>query len=160
RDLLPRGNASEAAASYDPANQELVVDYHLSNRAAAPETLPDLFVIGPGTFRKPVELARVAPDAFRARVKIGSVEGLFRVRPLEESKAFPEVGLYRPGTEMNDFGSNEALLKSIASWTGGRFNPTASEMFDSGGKYIDTSLRLWPLLLTLAVLLNLVELMV
>ena len=33
RDLLPHGNESEAVARYDSANQELVVDYRLSNQA-------------------------------------------------------------------------------------------------------------------------------
>src|SRR5207302_788747 len=93
RDLLPHGNESEAIARYDPANEDLVVEYHLSNQAAEPATLPDLYVIGPGTFRKPIELTRVSPGSFRGRVRIGVQEGLFRVRPLNETRAFPETGL-------------------------------------------------------------------
>ena len=85
-------------------------------------------------------------------------KGLFRVRPLNESRAFPEVGLYRQESELSDFGTNEALLKSISESTGGRYNPSVRQLFDSGGKYIDSTLRLWPGLLALAVLLNLIEL--
>ena len=95
---------------------------------------------------------------WRGRVRIGSLEGLFRVRPLSESRAFPEVGLYRQESELSDFGSNEPLLKSIADATGGRFNPRPEQLFDSGGRYIETTMRLWPGLLAIAVLLNLIEL--
>ena len=158
RDLLPHGNESEAVARYDSANQELVVDYHLSDRATEPETPPDLYVIGPGDFRHPLDVTRLAPGSYRGRLRIGSLEGLFRVRPLNESRAFPEVGLYRQESELSDYGSNETLLKSIAQSTGGRFNPSVRQLFDSGGKYVESTLRLWPGLLALAVLLNLIEL--
>lgn len=158
RDLLPHGNESEAAARYDGANEELVVDYHLSGHAADVVTPPDLYVIGPGDFKKPLELTRLSPGTYRGRVRIGNIEGLFRVRPLNESRSFPEVGLYRQESELSDYGSNETLLKSIAQSTGGRFNPTPSQLFDNGGKYIDATIRLWPGFLALAVLLNLIEL--
>ena len=36
RDLLPHGNESEAVARYEAADEELVVEYHLSNQAAEP----------------------------------------------------------------------------------------------------------------------------
>ena len=158
RDLLPHGNESEAVARYDAANEELIVDYRLSNQATEPATTPDLFVIGPGTFRKPLEVSRVSPGNFRGRVRIGALEGLFRIRPLNETKAFPEVGLYRQESELSDYGSNEALLRSIAQATGGKFNPAPRQLFDNGGHYIESTLRLWPGLLALAILLNLVEL--
>ncbi len=158
RDLLPHGNESEAVARYDGANEELVVDYHLSGSAADTAIPPDLYVMGPGDFRKPLDLARVAPDTYRGRLRIGTLEGLFRVRPLNESRSFPEVGLYRQESELSDYGSNDALLKSIAESTGGRFNPSPKQLFDDGGKYIDSTMRLWPGLLAIALLLNLIEL--
>ena len=99
---------------------------------------------GPGDFKHPLDLARLSPGTYRGRLRIGSLEGLFRVRPLNESRAFPEVGLYRQESELSDYGSNETLLKAIAQSTGGRFNPTPRQLFDSGGKYIDSTLRLWP----------------
>ena len=77
---------------------------------------------------------------------------------MNESRTFPEVGLYRQESELSDFGTNEALLKSIADSTGGRFNPSPKQLFDNGGKYIDSTLRLWPGLLALALVLNLIEL--
>jgi Ca-activated chloride channel family protein len=158
RDLLPHGNESEAVARYEAADEELVVEYRLSNQAAEPAVVPDLYVIGPGSFRKPLEVTRVSPGTYRGRVRIGVLEGLFRVRPLLESRAFPEVGLYRQEAELADYGSNETLLKSIAQATGGRYNPSVRQLYDSGGHYTDSALRLWPGLLALAVLLNLTEL--
>jgi Ca-activated chloride channel family protein len=158
RDLLPHGNESEAVARYDAANEELVVEYHLASQATEPATPPELFVIGPGDFRRPLDVSRVSPGTYRGRVRIGSLEGLFRVRPLVDSRAFPEVGLYRQESELSDYGSNDILLKSIAQSTGGRFNPSVRQLFDNSGLSIDSTLRLWPGLLALALLLNLIEL--
>jgi Ca-activated chloride channel family protein len=77
---------------------------------------------------------------------------------VEESRAFPETGLYRPETELNDFGSNEALLKQVAAFTGGRFEPAAAAVFEGGKRSVMTTIDLWPGLLGLAVLLSLTEL--
>jgi hypothetical protein len=77
---------------------------------------------------------------------------------LVESRAFPEAGLYRPEAELADYGSNTALLKQVAEFTGGRFEPGAKAMFDAGRKQIASSVSLWPGLLGLAILLNLAEL--
>ena len=65
--------------------------------ALEPATPPDLYVIGPGDFRHPLDLVRLSPGTYRGRLRIGSLEGLFRVRPLNESRSFPEVGLVSPG---------------------------------------------------------------
>ncbi len=158
RDLLPHGNESEASARFDSANQELVVDYLLSGNAAEPAVPPDLYVIGPGSFRRPLEISRLSPGSWRGRLRIGSLEGLFRIRPLNDSRSFPEVGLYRQESELSEYGSNATLLKSIAQSTDGRFNPSLKQLFDSGGKYVDSTIRFWPGLLGLAIVLNLIEL--
>jgi hypothetical protein len=89
---------------------------------------------------------------------VGGLTGLFRIRPLNETRDFPEVGLYRQESEMTDYGSNLALLKSISQATGGRFNPPLSQVFDSAGRFIDSTMRLWPGLLANAILFNLIEL--
>jgi hypothetical protein len=59
---------------------------------------------------------------------------------------------------MIDYGSDEFLLREIAAFTGGRFQPQAKQVFDAGGRSIAAILRLWPGLLGLAILLNLAEL--
>jgi hypothetical protein len=83
---------------------------------------------------------------------------LFRVRPVEDSEAFPEAALYRPEAELSDYGSDEALLKQVAEFTGGRFQPAAADVFDSGGRTVAVTEQLWPWLLALAMVLNLAEL--
>ena len=103
-------------------------------------------------------MTKIASGTFRGRLPIGSRQGLFRVRTAEDSRAFPEAGLYRPEAELADYGSNEALLKQVAAFTGGRFQPDPAAVFSGGGRSILSSLQLWPGLLGFAVLLSLTEL--
>lgn len=158
RDLLPHSQAGEAKVEFDSAGGDLVVNYRLGGDIDEPPKLPNIFVLGPGGFQRPVPVAKVADKAFRARVHIGQLQGLFRVRPLEESRAFPEIGYYRPEQELLDYGSNQFLLRQISEFTGGRFNPPPGQVFDPGGRSEASTMRLWPGLLGLAIALNLVEL--
>jgi uncharacterized membrane protein len=158
RDLLPHAVASETSADFDRASDELVIDYRLARDVAEPKTAPDIFVIGPNGFQRPLAVAKVAAGHYRGRVKIGAVQGLFRIRPLAESRAFPEVGFYRQEDEMQEYGNNEALLRQIASATGGRFNPPPRDVFQASGRSVASVMDLWPGLLALAVALNLAEL--
>jgi hypothetical protein len=158
RDLLPHAQASEGTAQYDSASNELVVDYHLGRNVMEPAKAPDIYAFGPNGFRSPLEVSKVAAGHFRAKVKMGEHQGLFRIRPVAESRAFPEVGFYRQEDEMMEYGSNDAMLRQIASATGGRFNPHVNTVFDSAGRSIHSTMELWPGLLALALLLNLVEL--
>ena len=160
RDLLPHAAASEATAEFDRANNELVVDYRLGRNVAEPAKAPDIFAFGPDGFQQPAQDGQDGGGALpRARAASGAQQGLFRVRPLAESRAFPEVGFYRQEDELSEYGSNEMLLKQVASATGGRFNPPVEKIFDAGGRSIQTTMELWPGLLALAILLNLAELM-
>jgi Mg-chelatase subunit ChlD len=159
RDLLPHALASETSADFDRAGDELVVDYRLSHGVDDPATVPDVFIIGPNGFHTPMKVGKVAKGHYRGRVKIGSNQGLFRIRPLTVSRAFPEVGFYRQEDEMQEYGSNDQLLRQIAASTGGRHNPRTSDIFEAGGRTIATVMELWPGLLALALLLNLAELM-
>jgi Ca-activated chloride channel homolog len=158
RDLLPHSQGGEAALEYDSANGELLVNYRLGRGVDEPEKIPGIYVFGPDGFQQPVEIKKVAAGTFRGRVPIGTRQGLFRVRPVEDSRAFPEAGLYRPEAELDDYGSNELLLKQIAAFTGGRFEPQPNQVFESGTRSIPTVLSLWPGFLGLAVILSLLEL--
>ncbi len=158
RDLLPHATASEATADFDRAANELVVDYRLSANVPEPATVPDVFAIGPNDFHAPLKVGKVAAGHYRARLAIGQNQGLFRIRPLADSAAFPEVGFYRQEDEMLEYGSNEQLLRQVATATGGRYQPSARQVFDSGGRSTSTTMELWPALLALALLLNLAEL--
>ncbi|HLY16067.1 MAG TPA: VWA domain-containing protein [Bryobacteraceae bacterium] len=157
RDLLPHAESGEAAAEFDRAANELVVDYHLG-RNPEPSAIPDIYAVGPNGFQSPLKVAKVAAGHYRARVAIGARQGLFRVRPLAESRAFPEVGFYRQEDEMMEYGSNDQLLRQVADSTGGRYNPPLRAVFDSSGRGIPETLELWPFLLALAIALNIAEL--
>ncbi len=159
RDLLPHAENGEAKAEYDSASGDLVVSYHLGADAEDPAKLPEIFVLGPNGFRHPVPITKLAAKSYRGSIHIGDLQGLFRIRPLDESRAFPEVGYYQPEQELLDYGSNQFLLRSVAQFTGGRFNPAPGEVFDSGGRSQSSTLRLWPMLLGLAIALNLAELL-
>jgi hypothetical protein len=158
RDLLPHTQPVEASLAFDNASGELVAQYRLSRHVPEPAKIPDIFAIGPAGFKKALAVKKVAQGSYRGTVKIGGRQGLFRVRPLEETRAFPEIGYYREEEELADYGSNPELLKRISRFTGGRFEPTARQVFDSGGRSIASTMSLWPGLLALAVLLNLAEL--
>ena len=158
RDLLPRAQSSEAQAEFDSSTEQLVVNYHLSRKMDEPAAVPAIYVLGPDGFRAPLEVAKVAAGTYRGVIHIGRNQGLFRVRPLVESRAFPEIGFYRPEDELTDHACDEPLLRQIAKSTGGRFNPPVKAIFDAGGRAVPSSMELWPGLLALALLLNLAEL--
>jgi uncharacterized membrane protein len=158
RDLLPHAQASEASAEFDRTSNELVVDYRLGRDVEEPAKIPDLFAFGPDGFQTPLKVSKVATRHYIGRISLGQRQGLFRVRPLAESRAFPEVGLYREEDEMIESGANEQLLMQVASATGGRYNPPLKQLFDPTGRAIATTMELWPGLLALAILLNIAEL--
>jgi len=158
RDLLPHAEAGEAKAEYDSASGDLIVNYRLGRDVPEPKKLPGIFVLGVNGFQHPVPVTKLGDKSYRGRIHIGALQGLFRVRPLEESRAFPEIGYYRQEQELLDYGSNQFLLKSIAEFTRGRFNPTPKQVFDAGGRSEASTLRWWPGLLALAIALNLAEL--
>ncbi len=158
RDLLPHAESSEAGAEFDRASSELVVDYRLGRNVTEPAAIPDIYAFGPNGFQSPLKGAKIAAGHYRARVSIGERQGLFRVRPLVESRAFPEVGFYRQEDEMLEYVANNQLLHQVAEATGGRYNPPLNAVFDSTGRTIPATLDLWPFLLALAIALNLAEL--
>ncbi len=158
RDLLPHAPQSETSADFDRASNELVVDYHLSRSVPEPSAIPDIYAFGPNNFQSPLKVTKVAAGHYRGRLAIGQNQGLFRVRPQAESRAFPEVGFYRQEDEMMEYGNNERLLRQIAASTGGHFNPSPKAVFDTAGRSIQSTMELWPGFLALAVLLNLAEL--
>jgi hypothetical protein len=157
RDLLPHTDAAEATIDYDRANGDLVVDYRMSAAAAESLKVPDVYAFGPGGFQRPIPITKVGEGFYQGRLHIGQRQGLYRVRPLAESHAFPEVGLYRQEDELNDWGSDEFLLRKVAEFTGGRFNPAVKQVFDPSGRSVASTVRLWPGLLALALGLNLAE---
>jgi len=156
--LLPHTQAGEATIEYDSANGDLVANYRLSEGMDEPKEVPAIYVLGSDGFKKQIEVIKVGSGVYRGRLQIGSRQGLFRVRPLVDTPAFPEVGLYRPEVELTEYGSNQALLKQVAEFTGGRFEPDPKAVFDAGGRTLASTMQLWPGLLAFAILANLTEL--
>ncbi len=158
RDLLTHANSSEASAQFDAANGDITVTYRINEELLEPTSVPPIFVLGPGGFRKQIPVKRVAGHSYRGILHIGTTRGLFRIRPLQDSPAFPEVGLYRQTEELQDYGANTTLLKQIATLTGGRVDPPVESIFDTEGRAMSTVWQLWPALLGLAIALNVAEL--
>jgi uncharacterized protein YegL len=158
RDLLMHTSPSEATAELDAANSDMIVRYRLAAQTTEPDSVPEIYVLGPNGFRRTIGVKKTAARLYQGRIHIGSQTGLFRVRPVNESNAFPEVGLYRQQPEFGDYGSNEELLKEIANFTNGRFNPPLSDVFAARGRGATTQWQLWPVFLGLAIALNIAEL--
>lgn len=158
RDLLTHADPSEASAQFDAANGDIDVAYRLSDETKDPGDAPPIFILGPANFRRQIAVKRVGTRFYRGTLHVGSVRGLFRILPLHETPAFPEIGLYRETEELQDHGVNKTLLRQIATLTGGRIDPSASQIFDSEGREASTVWQLWPALLGLGVLLNIAEL--
>jgi hypothetical protein len=158
RDLLTHANASEASSQFDEANGNINVSYTLAEELPDPGSAPPIFVLGPDRFRKQIPVKRVAARVYRGTLHVGSVRGLFRIRPLQDNAAFPEIGLFRQTEELQDYGANTTLLKQIATLTGGRIDPPVDSIFDARGRAVSAVWQLWPALLGLAIALNVAEL--
>ena len=158
RDLLPHAQPVEAWLEYDSATDEVIAHYRMGRGVAEPAKAPDIYLFGPDNLRRPFPLKKMAAGAWRGAVPASGRKGLFRARPLEETRAFPEIGLYLQEEELTEFGSNPGLLRQISSFTGGRFEPPPARAFETASRSIPSTVRLWPFLLALAIALNIAEL--
>jgi hypothetical protein len=125
---------------------------------AEPTEAPAIFAIGPQGFQKPIDVQRTSPGVYHGRLHVGNLSGLFRIRPVNDSRAFPEIGLYRQQEELQDYGSNRPLLEQISALTGGRFNPPPQSVFDANGRSVAITWDLWPVALGLAIAFSIAEL--
>ncbi len=157
RDMLPRTAATDTESEYDAASDEIVVRYR-PPAGREPDGLPELYAIGPEGYRS-VAVPKAVAEGFEVRFPAGGLHGLFRIRPAERSRQFPEAAHYRENSELLRYGADEDLLRSIAAATGGRANPAPEQVFDGGGRAVARWMQLWPLLLALAIALNLIELL-
>src|SRR6185369_13087843 len=65
RDLLPRTQPGESRLELDTATGELVATYRLGAHIPEPPQAPDIFVIGPEGFQKPLVMKKVATGSWR-----------------------------------------------------------------------------------------------
>lgn len=157
RDVLPRTAPTDTTTGYDAASDEIFVRYSAPPGDAA-SPLPELYAIGPEGYRE-VALPKAVDGGLEARFPASGLHGLFRIRPATVTRQFPETAHYRENSELSRYGSDGPLLQSIAAATGGRSNPSPGEIFDTGGRSVQRWMDLWPLLLALAILFNLLELL-
>ena len=159
-DLLSHTNEGEARADYDSANGKLLVSYRLGPDIDTSGGPPAVFVFGPSGLEIPMNITMAAPGVYKGSVYVGQRTGLFRIRPATESRAFPELSYYHQDEETSANGTNERLLREVARFTGGRFNPDIPSVFRASDRPIIKTWPLWPGLLGLAIALNVAELVV
>jgi Ca-activated chloride channel homolog len=156
QDLLPRSLPVETSTVFEAATGNLVTTYRF--RPGIDPAPPELFVIGPNEFKKVLPLARIAPGLFRGEANLEGATGSFRVRPLQESRMFPETGFHVDELEYQLRGTNERLLKDIAQYTQGTYRPEPQAVFQDSRRGALKQIDLWPYLLGLAIAVNLGEL--
>ncbi len=158
RDLVGHGEETEASAVFDAADNEFKIRYRLAPGVNEPAKVPPMFVLGPAGFAQQVTLRRTAAGVYEGDLHVAAKLGLYRIRPLEESRLFPEIGLYRADEELQVRGVNEPLLRQLSAFTGGQFDATPDRIFDSDGRVAYVRSELWPGVLGLAIALTLAEL--
>lgn len=158
RDILPRTAKNDTVTEYDAANDEIVVRYRsaVASQTADP---PELYALGPDGYRQARTPERDA-EGYTVRFPAEGKFGLFRIRPMAgDVPLFSETAHYRENSELSEYGADVELMQTIAAATGGRFNPAPEEIFDTQGESVERWMDLWPLLLALAILLNLIEIL-
>jgi Ca-activated chloride channel family protein len=159
-ELIERPTGEDAEAQLDPGAEKIEVRYRLRPWVKEPSILPEIFAIGPGGFERMVAIEKAAPGVYEGHVSVGEAQGLYRLRPLADSEAFPETGLTTAGKEANAYGTNTGLLSQIAEATGGHINPAPESVFDAEGRAAERRVQIWPLLLAFAIALGVAELIV
>ena len=113
----------------DPRQNTSVIDIHQS---------------GPGTYEAQFPVDQPGPFVFRM---IGDETNVSRILPY----SYPdEYHFYPPDVD---------LLQEVSSVTGGKFQPTAADIFSTGGETVVRRVPLWPYLAIAALLLYLTDLL-
>jgi Ca-activated chloride channel homolog len=155
---LPTGVPKvEATVEDERTNDQFVINYQFDRHMPFPAMAGEIFVFGPHGFGAPLRIEKVSDTVFRARVGCNHASGLFRVVPLSNSSAFPQIRLYKNDQELDDVGPNAPLLQSVSEVTGGRFNPELRSIFDPKGHTAVGKVQLWPAFVAVAVGLFLVN---
>ena len=113
----------------DPQQNASVIDLHQS---------------GPGTYEAQFPVNQRGPFVFRM---IGDEANVSRILPY----SYPdELHFYPPDVD---------LLAEVSNVTGGKFQPTAADVFSTGGETVLLRVPLWPYLAIVALLLYLTDLL-
>ena len=164
RDVSHRDRTVRAGVRPGRDQGESVVYYDVMDDAAkemapaagATTGAPQVMVTAPGEAPHAVQLEETAPGHYEARVP-GNQRGLYRIVTGNSELALPEAGFYRDSEELKPREINAPLLTEISRVTGGRVEPTMSQLLDDKGSYVRERRPLWPYWLALALLLNFFE---
>jgi uncharacterized membrane protein/uncharacterized protein YegL len=164
RDLSRRDAVVRTGVHFGAEGAETTITYDITegpDRTAATmlKALEPLSVLvtAPDHSSHPVPLHETAPDHYEATIEADQ-SGLYRVAANNSATLLPAVGFVRSPEELKSQAVNFPLLEEISRVTGGTVNPTVPQLLDQRGSESRQSQPLWPYLLVLALLLDLVEL--
>jgi hypothetical protein len=117
----------------------------------------EVTVIDPQLKRTPLNLPQVAPGRYSGEFD-SSISGAYNLE-IAVKKDGQVISRQSRGLmvgyndELRIQATNDALLKEISTISGGRFNPSAKDIFDRPGIRTTRPTELWPWLLTFSALL-------
>jgi hypothetical protein len=164
RSVAQRDRAIRAGVRPSIREAEVVIYYDVLRQAGA-DNLIDLSLPGdPTILVEPPEgrsqrfsLAETVAGHYEARIPV-SEPGLYRIASGGAELELPELGYYRESAEARLQAVNMPLLREISRLTGGKLQPAREDLLYAGGGTVPERKPLWPYLLTLALVLNFVEL--
>ena len=159
RDLFPHAKTMAVVASAGPGNEELQIKYSLGPNAAPSPAMPTALVLGPNGFEKSAPLQQTTPVSYMARVSVNDQSGVFRVLPAPASAEFPATALLLRQGAIRDLAAGRNALREIATLTGGSFTTDLAATPVWTAKPVQRRIDLWPALVSLAIALNIAELL-
>jgi Ca-activated chloride channel homolog len=158
RDLFSHTKTAAVVASAAPDNEGLLINYSLGPKAASSPVRPNALVIGPNGFERSVPLRQTTPFSYTARVSLDDQSGVFRVLPTPASAEFPPTALLVHGGAIREPAADQNALREIAALTGGTSSTDLAAESAWTAKPVQHRTAMWPALVSLAVALNIVEL--
>jgi len=164
RDMSRRDAVVRTGVHFGADGTETTITYDITegpDRTAATmlKALEPLSVLvtAPDRSSHPVPLRQTAPDHYETKIEADQ-SGLYRVAADNPATQLPSVGFVRSPEELKSQAVNFPLLEEISQVTGGAVNPTVAQLLDPRGSESRQTQPLWPYLLVLALLLDLLEL--
>jgi uncharacterized protein YegL len=164
RDMSRRDAAVRTGVRFGTDSAETTVSYDITegpdkNAATILKSIEPLSVVvtAPDRSSRQVVLHETAPDHYEATIQ-SDQSGLYRVTASGTSTILPALGFVRAPEELKSQAVNVSLLEEISRVTGGTVNPTVAQLLDERGSEGLESEALWPYLLAVALLLDLIEL--
>jgi Ca-activated chloride channel homolog len=114
---------------------------------------PQLRVLNPSQTTTTVDVPQVGPGSYETRVPLRQ-DGTYVFRTAGDVTGIPSRTIeYSYPDEYHFYPTDFTRLRTIASETGGVYQPTGPEVFDARGETVPAHTKLWPLLTSLALLL-------